>query len=50
MNLYSMEMQNEKKKVRVYLKRNRAKFEMVYQKQKKNKCVTEQAAADCRVP
>jgi hypothetical protein len=33
-NLYSMEMQNENKKVHVYLKRNWAKFEMVYQKQK----------------
>ena len=48
-NLYSTEMQNGKKKVHVYLKRNRAIFEVVYQKQKK-KCVTEQAAADCRMP
>jgi len=29
-----MKMQNEKKTVHVYLKRNRAKFEMIYQKQK----------------
>lgn len=34
-NLYSTEIQNEKKKVHVYLKRNRAIFGMVYQKQKK---------------